>query len=85
MLTKLKNWWAGVKAWFKNSETIFLSRLTAFVGFVTAVVGGMDWSPLSSLDLSTGFNKSQIISLGITMLIQGVVLELARRRNAQDL
>lgn len=82
MLQKLSDFWTDVKAWFKNSETIFLSRLDVVVGFVIAAVGAMDWSPLLSLDISTGFSTTQLLSIGGMIILRGVIGEIARRRNA---
>lgn len=78
---KLSNYYKSVKAWFKYSESLFIARITAFLGLVTAALGSMDWSGISGVVSSTGFTAKQIISVGIFALVQGIVLEWARRRN----
>lgn len=83
---KLKSWYEGIKAWFLNSETIFVARLTALVGLVTTAAGSLDLSPLWSLfGTGTGFTFKQVAWIGGLLLTQGVVLEVLRRRNATDL
>lgn len=80
---KLSEWYASVKAWFKYSETILIARLTAGAGLVAAALGSMDWSGISGVVSSTtGFNAKQVISVGILALVQGIILEWARRRNS---
>lgn len=79
----LSNWYASAKSWFKYSETILIARLTAGAGLVTAALGSMDWSGISGVVSSTtGFNAKQVISVGVFALVQGVILEWARRRNS---
>lgn len=73
--------WDHVKAWFHYSETIFLARFTMLTGFTMAAIGSMDWSPLMSIDVDTGFSRNQIIWIGATTLVKGAVDEMARRRN----
>lgn len=72
-----------IKAWFKFSETILLSRIDVLVGFVIAAVAAMDWSPLMTLDFSSGFDKKQLYVIGGFCVLRGVVGEIARRRNAK--
>lgn len=81
-MNKIKEWWAGVKAWFKHSETIFIARLTALVGAVTSTVTAVDWAPLVNFGMSPGFTWKQAMAIGLSLLFGGVMLELARRRNA---
>lgn len=85
MFDTITNWWTGVKAWFKNSETIFLARAEVVVGFMIAVVGAMDWSPLLTFDISSGFDTTQLLVVGGMIIVKGVISEIARRRNATDL
>lgn len=85
MFDKIKLWWNGIKDWFSRSETIFLARFEAFVGFLVAVGAAFDWSPLLSLGFDTGINWKQAAFLGGLMFVKGVLVELARRRNAVDL
>lgn len=70
-----------IKAWFRYSETIFLARATMLSGFLMAVVGSMDWSPLMGINVDTGFSRNQVIWIGGTTFIKGMVDEAARRRN----
>ncbi len=44
-------------------------------------VGGMDWSPLTSIDFGTSFNRTQVVTLGAISFIKGIFTELVRRRN----
>ena len=74
--------WKEIKAWFKFSETIFISRLDVFIGFLIAVVASMDWSPLLALDISTGFDTKQLYYISFICILRGVVGEIMRRRNA---
>jgi hypothetical protein len=74
--------WDRVKAWFKRSETIFIARATYLTGFVTAAFAAIDWSPLFTFfGTNTGFDKKQVMALGLTAAIQGIALEIGRRRN----
>lgn len=80
---KTSNWWDSTKAWFSNSETIFLARLSTLGGVVTTAVGTADWSPIWTLfQTGTSFTRQQIIMIGIGVIGAGLTLELARRRNA---
>lgn len=72
-----------IKAWFKFSETIFLSKVDVFVGFVLAVVAGMDWSPLMTMDFSSGFDQRQLYFLSFMCVLRGVVGEIAHRRESK--
>ncbi len=74
--------WQEIKAWFKFSETILLSRIDVLVGFMIAVVAGMDWSPLLAMDFSSGFDQRQLYFLSFACILRGVIGEIARRRNA---
>jgi hypothetical protein len=56
--------------------------MTMLSGFLIAAVGAMDWSPLFGLNVDTGFSKNQVIWLGGTTFVKGVVDEVARRRNS---
>lgn len=85
MFETISNWWDGVKAWFKRSESIFLARIAAISGFVTSAIGFMDWSPLwSLLQTGTEFTKHQLIGMGIALVGGGVMLEIARRRGTRE-
>jgi hypothetical protein len=78
--------WDRVKAWFKRSETILIARGTAFLGFITAAFAAIDWSPLFTFfGTNTGFDKRQVIALGVMAVVQGIGIEVARRRNDEVL
>jgi hypothetical protein len=82
--TKVK--WEKVKGWFNYSESIFLARAFAFFGTVVTTVASFDWSPLWSLvGTGTNFTREQLIGIGISVVGSGILLEIARRRNATDL
>lgn len=82
MLQKLKDMWASVKAWFLNSETIFLNRVEAVTGLVIAAVAAMDWSPLWSVfGTGTALNTKELASISGFLVVRGIVGEIARRRN----
>ena len=72
--------WDATKAFFKHSTTILVARVTALTGLTTASMALMNWSPLLSLNIDTGINKTQALWLGGLTFVQGVVTELARRR-----
>lgn len=72
------------KPWYKF-ESIVLARITTLVGFAIAVIGTMDWSPLMGIDMSTGFNRNQVIWLGGITMAKGIADELLRRRNAVNI
>lgn len=78
--------WDVVRAWWKDSETILLSRLAVIGGIVTSVVGYMDWSPLwSFLSTGTEFNTKQVLGIGVSVIGAGITMEIARRHRATDL
>lgn len=76
----IKELWTKTKAFFHYSATILLARITAVIGLVVAATGAMNWAPLLGLNVDTGFNKNQVIWLGLITVIQGIGVELARRR-----
>lgn len=78
---KFKETWAKIKAWFHDSETLFLARLDVFAGFIIAALATLDWAPL----LVTGLTFNQILSLGTLLFIKGVVSEWARRRRDPEM
>ena len=75
-----QSWWDKTKAFFHYSVTILVARATVISGLLVGAVGAMDWSPLQGISFDTGFSKHQVIWLGSIALIQGVGVELARRR-----
>lgn len=77
-MSTLEQWWDNVKAFFKRSETIFYARLQTVAGFFLAVAGGIDWTQVTNL-----FNNAkQAMWLGIGLVVNGIVTEVLRRRNA---
>ena len=77
-MSTLAQWWDNTKAFFKRSETIFYAQLQAVVGFFLAVAGGIDWTQVSNL-----FSKpKQALWLGVGLVVNGIVTEILRRRNA---
>lgn len=85
MSQTLNEAWSGIKAWFKHSETILLARIELISGFVITAVSAMDWSPLLSMGVDTGFTWKQGMVLGSITLAKGLITELARRRNTQQI
>jgi len=77
----IKDLWTKTKAFFKFSVTILLARITALTGLIVAAVGSMNWAPLLGLNVDTGFNRNQIVWLGLLAFAQGITFELARRRS----
>lgn len=73
------NFWDKTKAFFKRSEVIFYARLQSLSGFVLAVLGAIDWQQISNWDFTT---PKQTAWLGIGLIVNGVVTEGLRRRNA---
>ena len=69
------------KSFFKYSETILYARMQMFAGLVTGVIGGLDISPLTGFDWATDFSNKQIVYLGVGILANGIITEVARRRN----
>lgn len=76
---KLQDWRTAVLGFFRYSHSILVARLTVVIGFLTVVIGSLDWSPLLSLDIDTGFSKNQVIWIGIVTFVKGVLDEIARR------
>lgn len=63
--------WEKIKAWFKDSETIFFARLQVVAGAVWAVLTAIDLSPLLEPKWLT-----------VWLIASGVLTELLRRRRA---
>lgn len=61
----------NIKAWFKNSETIFWARAQLAVGAV--------WTALSATDLAPLLNAKW---LTYWLIFSGALTEYLRRRNA---
>lgn len=77
--------WGRIRRFFRDSETLAFARLQMVLGLVVAGASAMDWSPLVALATSGGFSVRQAIGLGLTLLFQGIVTEVARRFRAEDL
>jgi hypothetical protein len=60
-----------IRAWFKDSETIFFARLQLLAGAVWGTLTAMDLSPLLEPKWLT-----------VWLIFSGVVTELARRSRA---
>lgn len=82
MLQPLYDFWDRVKAFFKRSETILYARIQALSGFVLAVAGTIDWSVIKDWDFTT---PRQTVWLGFGLVVNGIITELLRRRNATEL
>ena len=80
----LSNIWNKIRKWFKDSEVIFLARALTLYGFILAVFTGIDWTSLMSIDFSNGFDK-KVLTASSFYIVQGIVIELARRHRATDL
>lgn len=80
----VKSWWDGVWGWCKNSGTILLARLEIVVGFVISAVSMMDWSPLLSMGIDTGFSWAQAAWIGGVSMVHGLVAEITRRRGTKE-
>ena len=73
-----------LQKWFRDSETILVARITQVGGFFTAIGAGLDWSLIFSLDFSKGIVDRQLMITGILIFVQGVFVELARRRRSSS-
>lgn len=73
--------WNSIKAWFKHSETIFIARLTQLSGLLLSVGVGFNWDRFVGIEVAA-VHKTQLIWMGVITFIQGLLVELARRRNA---
>lgn len=71
-----------LQKWFKDSETILVARLTVLGGFITSVGAGLDWNRIFSLDFSQSIYNRQLLITGIVIIVQGMLVELARRRRS---
>lgn len=69
--------WSKVKAFFSDSETIFLARLQMIAGIV--------WSVLPTIDPALFQSMIGERWFGVFLIVWGVVTEIARRRRATDL
>jgi hypothetical protein len=70
--------WDKVKAFFKDSLTIFWARVQWFGGIVSAglivAFSGYDFTQLTSMDAKAAFKMLAAVALA------GVLTEIARRR-----
>ncbi len=71
-------WWDRVKAFFKDSLTIFWARVQWFGGILSAglivAFSGYDFMQLTSMDAKAAFKMLAAVALA------GVLTEIARRR-----
>ena len=84
---KISATWQKFKDWsgWTEAGSIFTMRLEAAVGFSIAVLGGIDWSPLLTLDFSNTISNGYLLGLGGVMFVKAIVQEVVRRKNATDL
>ena len=82
-----KKLWNKIKDWsgWSTAGSIFLARLHAMSGFAIGVIGGLNWTPLLSLDLSSAIASKTFLAVGGVILLQGIFAEVVRRHNAQDI
>jgi hypothetical protein len=73
--------WEKIKAWFKDSETIFWARLQVFIGSIWSSFLGFDWA-LMIRDTPPTWREWAIAGV---IVAQGGITEYARRRRAEDL
>jgi hypothetical protein len=70
--------WGKIKAWFRNSLTIFWARLQWFGGILSAgliyAFAGYDFTQLTSMDARSVFKMLCAVAAA------GVLTEIARRR-----
>lgn len=69
--------WDKIKAFFNDSETIFLARFQMVAGIVWSVLPTIDPTLFQSLIGERWF--------GVFLIVWGIVTEIARRRRATDL
>lgn len=63
-----------IKAWFKDSETIFFARLQMLIGSIWTVLVMVDLSPVLAPKWLT-----------VWLIVSGAITEMARRSRADDL
>lgn len=73
----MSNLWTKIKAWFHDSETIFLARLSTLFGVVLQVLDTTDPQMFATLIGAKWFPAF--------LFVFGVVLEYARKRRDPDL
>lgn len=73
------NWLDDVKAFFSRSWSIFIARLEVFTGFLLGVLGGIDWTALTTLNwVDAVYSKTNLIFAAI-LIIKGIISEIGRR------
>lgn len=73
------NVWTKIKAWFNYSWSIFIARMEVLSGFLLGVLGGIDWTALTTLNWSDAvYNKNNLIVSAI-FILKGIVSEIGRR------
>jgi hypothetical protein len=80
MFKKIKDW----SGW-SEAGSIFIARMEVVSGFLTGVLGGIDWTPVMTLDFTQPIADKTLIILGLSLVFKGVISEMTRRRNAKDL
>lgn len=70
----------------KNSGTILLARLSVLAGIIVTAFTTIDWSVLYALfGDPAGFTAKQAYSIGGWLLLQGIIMEVVRRRNTKEI
>lgn len=73
-------------AWCKNSGTILLARLSVLAGIIVTAFTTIDWSILYALfGDPAGFTAKQAYSIGGWLLLQGILMEIIRRKNTKEI
>jgi len=74
----IARWWDNTKVFFKRSETIAWSRFQVLSGFLLAAFTGIDWTTVTmKLD-----DAKQSLYLAAGLIVNGIITEALRRRNA---
>lgn len=74
--------WGKIKAWFKDSEVIFLARLQAFGG---ALVFAIQMPELLTILAAGGDISWPQLIVASVLLVNGFLTEYLRRRRAEDM
>lgn len=72
-------WLNDVKAFFKNSWSIFIARMEVLSGILVGVLGAIDWNSITALDFSNGLRNWNTAIVAGLLVLKGVVSELGRR------
>jgi len=74
--------WSRIKAFFKDSEVIFLARLQMLLGLIAALVTGLLADPSINTAVQSILAPKYVPYYVIGL---GVLTEILRRRRADDL